>query len=57
MSYSAQQIERQALKRHKIVVGSCKYHKKCQHRRLRRKMRADLEFVPQYNRYDGGWVL
>lgn len=57
MSYSAEQIERQALKRHKIVVGSCKYHKKCQHRRLRRKMRADLEFVPQYNRYDGGWVL
>lgn len=56
MSYSAEQIEKGRLK---TIAGdkSRKFYKKCQHRRLRRKINADIEFQPQYNRYEGGWEL
>lgn len=56
MSYSAEQIEKGCTKQ---IAGkkSRKYYKKCQHRRLRRKIKADINFVPQYNRYEAGWEL
>lgn len=54
MSYSAEQVKEKGhySKYHKKVPK--KTNKKFQHRRMRQKMK-DLDFVPQYNRYEAGW--
>lgn len=54
MSYSAMQIT-ECGNQPRHGKPKKKFAKKCQHRRIRRKMK-DLNFVPQYNRFEAGWV-
>lgn len=48
MGLKAEQIE----KSFQGIPGR-KQLKKAQHRKQRRRMKQDLEYSPQYNRYDG----
>jgi hypothetical protein len=54
MSYSAPQITEKGKQPRFVKKARNKIGKKFHHRRLRRKNK-DPEFVPRYNRYDGGW--
>lgn len=59
MSYSAEQIGPKAGQKKWITSArtTAKIQKQNQHRRQRQKMRASLDYVPRYNRYEGGWIV
>jgi hypothetical protein len=55
MSYSVEQItEKGNQPRHVSKGRSAKTQKKNRHRWMRQKLK-NLDFVPQHNRYTGGW--
>lgn len=53
MSYSAEQKTEKGSQPRYVKSGG-KTEKKKQHRRIRQKMK-NLNYVPQYNRYEAGW--
>jgi uncharacterized protein (DUF2252 family) len=53
MSYGAQQKTEKG-NQYRHVKSGGKIQKKFQHRRQRQKMK-DLNYIPQYNRYEAGW--
>lgn len=56
MSYGAEQIVEKGNQPKYVSKGkSAKIQKNNQHRYIRQKMK-NLDYVPQYNRYKGGWV-
>jgi hypothetical protein len=54
MAYGAQQITEKGNQPRWVRKSPGKINKKFQHRRMRQRMK-DLNFVPHYNRYEGGW--
>lgn len=54
MSYSTQQITEKGKQPRYIKKAKNKLNKKFHHRQMRQMMKK-LDFVPHYNRFDGGW--
>jgi hypothetical protein len=54
MSYSAPQITEKGKQPRFVKKAKNKRYKKMYHRRMRQKMKQ-IDFVPQFNRFDGGW--